>query len=763
MSTSLSGLRLRVTGIVQGVGFRPFIYSLAEALELKGWVRNTSAGVEIEVDGTSGALARFVAQIRKNPPPLARIQAITSEDIPPQFFKKFEIITSLSSPGDFLPVSPDISTCPECLKEMWNPADRRFRYPFINCTNCGPRFTIVREIPYDRPLTTMAGFPLCPDCASEYHDPKNRRFHAQPIACPVCGPRVSFQVDGSVLAEGEGAIQTARTWLKDGKIIAIKGLGGFLLACDATNPNAVAELRKRKKRSDKPFALMAFDMSAIEQHCSVSASEKELLTSIERPIVILRRKADSNIAEQCAPNQHTLGLMLPYTPLHSLVLEPAPGFPQVLVMTSGNLSEEPIAFEDEDAILRLGHLADAFLTHNRPIHMRMDDSVTGMYASQPAILRRARGYAPSPILLPGDYPSILATGAELKNTFCLTRQNQAFLSHHIGDLENFETLSSFEQGISHYQRLYRITPEVIACDCHPNYLSTLYAKQRSQSENLPFVEVQHHHAHLAACLADNAFPASEPVIGLCYDGTGYGTDAAIWGGEVLVGNYIGYQRAFHLQYTPLPGGDAAIRRPSRMALAWLHTLSLEWESDLPPVQDLCYEERTIIRSQIQHRLNAPMTSSMGRLFDAISSLIGIRQTATYEGQAAIELEALADPDETGAYSFELTDDQLVVRPMLEEIIQDWRSAIPIPRISAKFHNTLALASLEICRKLREKRGISTIALSGGVWQNRTLFTRTVYNLEKHQFKVLRHHQVPVNDGCIALGQAMVAAHIIDRR
>jgi hydrogenase maturation protein HypF len=758
MSESITGLRLRITGIVQGVGFRPFIYALAKQLQLFGWVRNTSSGVEIEVDGTPKALDYFLNEIRHNPPPLAHIQSISSETIHPQDFTGFEIITSQPSEGDFLPISPDISTCPDCLCEMMDPNDRRYRYPFINCTNCGPRFTIIKDIPYDRPLTTMDGFPLCPNCLQEYNDPLNRRFHAQPIACPVCGPKVKLVVGNAVKAVSEDAIQVAKRLIEEGKIVAVKGLGGYLLACDATNPASVATLRDRKKRSDKPFALMGYDLQSIQQHCIVSTQETELLTSIQRPIVLLERKQNSDIVEGCAPNQHALGFMLPYTPLHYLLLEPAPGFPDVLVMTSGNLSEEPIAYDDEDAMVRLSTITDSFLTHNRPIHMRMDDSVTSISAKAPAILRRARGYAPSPIILPREVPSILATGAELKNTFCLTRQNQAFLSHHIGDLENYETLASFEQGILHYQQLFRINPEVVACDLHPDYLATRYASERAQRENLPLISVQHHHAHLAACLADNGIDHSEPVIGLCFDGTGYGTDGAIWGGEVLVGSYQQYQRRFHLEYTPLPGGDAAVHRPSRMALSWLRTLGMEWGPDLPPVRDLCYEERTIISSQLEHKINTPLTSSMGRLFDAVAALLGIREVATYEGQAAIEMESIADPDETGLYDCLISGSDLSVRPLLEGIINDWESGVLLSIISARFHNSIAYLSLQVCQILHEKEGLKTVALSGGVWQNRYLFTRTVYNLEADGFLVLRHHQVPVNDGCVALGQALVAAY-----
>lgn len=757
MIETRTGLRIRAAGIVQGVGFRPFIYSLAQKYSLTGWVRNSSAGVEIEIFGNSESLDALFSDIRTNPPPLARVLSLTGEQIPYQFFADFQIVSSHSSAGDFLPISPDISTCPDCLKELMDSTDRRYRYPFINCTNCGPRFTIVKDIPYDRPLTTMSGFPLCPDCSKEYHDPANRRFHAQPIACPKCGPQVSFVINQQVLEVGENAIQTARRWLKDGKIVAVKGLGGYLLACDASNPAAVQTLRTRKKRSDKPFALMAFDLASIEKQCWVSPAEAALLDSTAHPVVILNKKSTSSIADECAPHQQTLGLMLPYTPLHTLLLEPEAGFPEVLVMTSGNLSEEPIAYDDDDAMQRLSGLADAFLTHNRPIHMRMDDSVAVVSANSLSIIRRARGYAPSPLILPYEIHPTLAVGAEIKNTFCLTRKNQAYISHHIGDLENLETLTSFETGIAHYQRLFRIQPEVIACDMHPNYLSTLYAKERAKREGIPLVAVQHHHAHLAACLADNSIQYTEPVIGICFDGTGYGTDGAIWGGEFLVGSYQQYRRAYHLEYTPQPGGDLAALRPSRMALSWLHTLQLGWDMDLPPVMDLCYEERTIIASQIQHNINAPLTSSMGRLFDAISALIGVRQSVTYEGQAAIELEALADPEESHFYNFEILADAISIQAMVEEILQDFRSAVSLSIISAKFHNTLAQICLEICQRIQSQEGISTAALSGGVWQNRYLFARTVYNLETNGFTVLRHHQTPTNDGCIALGQAMVAA------
>ena len=541
MITEIVGLKIWVRGIVQGVGFRPFIYGLAEQHHLTGWVRNTSSGVEIEVNGPQPGVAAFLSTIHDNPPPLARIDELHSQSCEPVGYTGFEIQTSQPKPGDFIPVSPDISICPECQKELFSTTDRRYRYPFINCTNCGPRFSIIKDIPYDRPLTSMAGFKMCPNCQAEYDDPHNRRFHAQPTACPICGPQLWYEEKGQRLGEREEALQLARQALKAGKIIAVKGLGGFHLACDATNSVAVEELRKRKKRSDKPFALMAFDLAAVERHCLVTPEEKELLLSRQHPIVILERKPGSPVADAAAPYQHTIGMMLPYTPLHLLLLEPAPGFPDVLVMTSGNLSEELIAYQDEDACTRLNELADAYLLHDRPIHMRVDDSVTWVVNHHPYLIRRSRGYAPDPIQLPYVVPSILAAGAELKNTFCLTRDDYAFLSHYIGDMENYETLRSFEEGVAHFERLFRIQPETIACDLHPDYLATRYAVQRAHEKGLPLIQVQHHHAHLAACLADNHWATDEPVIGLSFDGTGLGTCGAVnfcWGTTLVTGAWL---------------------------------------------------------------------------------------------------------------------------------------------------------------------------------------------------------------------------------
>ncbi len=761
MSTEeMVGRKIQVRGIVQGVGFRPFIYTLALEHGLTGWVRNTSSGVEIEVNGQPEAVEAFETQIRSKAPPLARIDALESQPQPPNGAAGFEILTSQPQEGEFIPISPDMTICADCQRELFTPADRRYRYPFINCTNCGPRFSIIKDIPYDRPRTTMAGFAMCAECEAEYHNPLDRRFHAQPVACPVCGPQIWFEAGGKRTAEREEALRTAREWLKQGKIIAVKGLGGFHLACDASNPAAVDELRRRKKRSDKAFALMAFDLAAVERQCYVCGEEKELLTSRQRPVVLLERRPVSTIAAEVAPGQHTLGFMLAYTPLHLLLMEPGEGFPDALVMTSGNLSEEPIAYKDTDAIERLSPLADGFLLHDRPIHMRVDDSVARVVRGQPCLIRRARGYAPDPLQLPVDMPPLLATGAELKNTFCLTRERYAFVSHHIGDLENYETLQSFEEGIEHFQRLFRIRPEAIACDLHPDYLASRYARQRAQAENLPLVEIQHHHAHLAACLADNDWASDAPVIGFSFDGTGYGTDGAIWGSEVLYGGYRGYERRFHLAYVPMPGGDAAVRKPGRMALAHLEAAGIEWEGDLPGVDAFCAEDRHAIRSQLKLHLNTPVTSSMGRLFDAASALLGVRQTATYEGQAAIELEALAAKDERGTYPIRVEGGIIDPSPLWEALIADWRAGTDLPRLSARFHNTIAELVLDLSRRLRAETGCRTAALSGGVWQNRYLLERSCRLLADDGFEVLLHRQLPANDGCIAVGQAAVAARAL---
>jgi hydrogenase maturation protein HypF len=775
----LRGAIIHVSGIVQGVGFRPFIYGLAMRLQLNGWVRNTSAGVEIQLDGTKENINSFLNLLKTELPPLARIDSIEVSFAIPHGFNGFEIVNSETLAGAFQPISPDVSICPDCLRELLDPSNRRFRYPFINCTNCGPRFTIITDIPYDRPNTTMSPFEMCQDCTAEYTNPIDRRFHAQPVACPVCGPQIWLEgVDGGRLAERDDAIQSTQKLIANGKIVAIKGLGGFHLACSALNIDAVSELRKRKLRVDKPFALMMPDLETVAEHCFISKSERALLESRQRPIILLRRRPGSPIVAEVAPKQTTIAVMLPYTPIHYLLFTKEKDLQyhsdeiRPLVMTSGNLSDEPIATENEEARLRLASLADAFLLHNRDIHMRCDDSVVRIPALQdfgslqssnkkdnPSIyfLRRSRGYAPDPIRLPFEVPALLATGPELKNTFCVTRQRYAFVSHHIGDMENYETLRSFEDGVEHFERLFRIQPDAIACDLHPDYLTSRYAMQRANHGNLPVFRVQHHHAHIAACMADNDLPSIHPVIGLAFDGTGYGDDGAIWGGEFLVADYKSYQRAFHLDYFPLPGGDAAIKRPSRTALAMLWHLGIDWDEQLPPVKDFCIEEKLALRIQLERGLNAPRTSSMGRLFDAAAALAGVRQRVNYEAQAAIEFEAALDPTESGGYIFVIQENVVKVDEAFRGLLSDVASGVSIPRISARFHNGLVELSRQVCAHLRSKKGIKEVALSGGVWQNMALLERTMQTLHKDGFTVYIHHKVPTNDGGLSLGQAVVGA------
>ena len=756
--SDLRGAHIHITGVVQGVGFRPFVYALAKRFSLKGWVRNTSAGVDIEVDGTPETLAAFQEALRKEAPPLARIDEFQVEKCPPNGYTTFEIVHSEAIAEAFQPISPDVSLCKDCLRELLDPQDRRYRYPFINCTNCGPRFTIIEDIPYDRPKTTMAAFPMCSACASEYDDPLDRRFHAQPVACPVCGPQIWLEAEGERLAQKDDALHAARQMIREGKILAVKGLGGFHLACDATNAQAVAELRRRKLRVDKPFAVMMYEKETVEAHCDLSVEEAALLTSRERPVLILHRRADSNIVSDVAPNQNTLGVMLPYTPLHVLLLEPEDDYPEALVMTSGNLSEEPIATENEEARARLASLADAFLMHDRGIRTRCDDAVARAFQGEIYPLRRARGYAPNAVHLPWDSPPLLATGPELKNTFCLTRGPYAFLSHHIGDLENYETLTAYHDGVAHFERLFRIQPEAIAYDLHPNYMATRYALERAEREGLPTIGVQHHHAHIAACMAEHGMAGDRRVIGVSFDGTGYGEDGAIWGGEILLADYMGFERALHLSYTRMPGGDAAIHHPWRLALAWLSHAGIPWDSDLPPMKIARQKALRVVGRQLELGLNAPLTSSMGRLFDAVSALIGVREDVNYEAQAAIELEMRVDPNEEEAYTFSLGEHEIDPAPVIEAIVADLRSGATVGRIAARFHRAVAEMVKSACQNLRDRYEIHEVVLSGGVWQNMVLLSQTVDLLRQSNFNVYVHRQVPANDGGIALGQAAVALH-----
>ena len=757
-----SGAGVHISGIVQGVGFRPFVYNLALRFGLTGWVRNTSAGVDIEVDGSKEELEAFVEALRDEAPALARIDEFTVTSHTPNGYKEFEILHSEAIPEAFQPISPDVAICADCLRELFDPNDRRYRYPFINCTNCGPRFTIIKDIPYDRPKTTMAQFELCPNCAREYDGPTDRRVHAQPVACPVCGPQAWFERGGTdlhdpiVKRENEAILET-RAALTKGEIIAIKGLGGFHLACDATNPKSVEELRQRKLRVDKPFALMFQDIQAIKKHCFTNPAEEELLKSPARPIVLLRRRPQSNIAREVAPGQDWIGVMLPYSPLHFLLLEKSGDFPVALVMTSGNLSEEPIATANEEARLRLASLADAFLMHDREIYIRCDDSVVRVYDEQIYPIRRSRGYAPFPVKLPWQSPPLLATGAELKNTFCITHGKYAFLSQHIGDMENYETLKSFEGSVEYFERLFRVKPEAIVHDLHPNYLATRYALERAERDHLPLMGVQHHHAHIAACMAEHGLDGSHPIIGIAFDGTGYGADGAIWGGEFLIADYKNYQRAMQLEYFPLPGGDAAIKHPARIALALLWSLGIEWEEKFRPSAEFRDVDRINLLTQLERKINSPLTSSMGRLFDAAAALAGVRQKVNYEAQAAIEFEALVDESENDAYPFGINQHEVIVRPAFDQLIADVRSGVRINLIAARFHNGLARMVTDVSVRLRSDTDIHEVALSGGVWQNITLLGRTLSLLQSEGFQVYIHREVPANDGGVSLGQAVIAA------
>ena len=750
------GLKIRVTGVVQGVGFRPFIYSLAHELSLKGWVRNTSSGVEIEIDGAPGDLDHFVDALNARAPPLARIDQVHAESRELRGFAEFEIRLSQDEPEGFQPVSSDVATCSDCLAELFHPQDRRYRYPFINCTNCGPRFTIITDVPYDRPATTMAPFEMCSACRKEYEDPLDRRFHAQPVACPECGPRIWLEPGDF---EADFAIEHTQQLLKGGSIVAIKGLGGFHLACDPSNSAAVRTLRERKGRTDKPLAVMMRDSEIVQKHCRLSDGERALLEGSKRPIVLLQRRAGSSVAPEVAPHQRTLGVMLPYTPLHHLLLETESL--EALVMTSGNRSEEPISIRNREALDRLGGIADGFLLHDREIQVRCDDSVvrqdsrTGK-STHP--VRRGRGYAPSPVRLPWNTVPILATGAELKNTFCLTKEDYAFLSQHIGNLGNFETLASYTDSIEHFERLFRIEPEVLAYDLHPDYLASRYALERAEGSGTAALGVQHHHAHIAACMAEHAHPARSPVIGVALDGTGYGEDGTIWGGEFLVADYLSFERAYWLRPVPLPGGDAAARQPWRCALSWLDAAALPWNGTLECVQAASKQELIVVRRQLETRINAPLSSSMGRLFDAVAYLAGVRQVVHYEAQAAIELEAIVDPEEHSAYPIEIGDGPIDPSPALLEIWYDRESGVEPSAISARFHNGIARMILATCEAIRRQKGLDTVALSGGVWQNMTLLQKTVPQLEKAGFTVYLHRQVPANDGGISLGQAVIAHH-----
>ena len=753
-------VHINVRGVVQGVGFRPFIYQMATKYNLKGWVCNTSEDVKIEVEGEAEAVAQFLLALQEQAPPQANIEDITTTHHPPANYEKFEIRHSIAEEGKYQLISPDIATCQDCLKEIFALDDRRYRYPFTNCTNCGPRFTIIEDIPYDRPRTTMRHFQMCPQCQREYDDPLNRRFHAQPNACTKCGPALELlDANGSPVTVDDAITATSQL-LREGKIVAIKGLGGFLLACDATNEAAINLLRQRKMRPFKPLAIMVSSIRETKKHCYVNNEEEKLLTSPHSPIVLMKWKASSSVSPAVAPSLKYLGVMLPYTPLHHVLLRET-GLP--LVMTSGNISEEPIAKDNDEAVRRLSGIVDYFLIHNRDIYARYDDSVTMVERGVPQLIRRARGYAPYPIHLNYSSQQILGCGAELKNTFCLTRDKHAFLSQHIGDMENLETMEHFDNAIALYKRLFRIEPSIIAHDLHPEYLATKYAQELAdRSADIRLVPVQHHHAHIVSGMVDNGLET--PVIGVALDGTGYGADGNIWGGEFLVADYRGFTRMGHLEYLPLPGGALAIRKPYRIAIGYILSLLGETalKPNLPFLKQVEHAEIDIIRQQIEKKLNSPLTSSCGRLFDAVSALIGVRGEVEYEAQAAIELEMLAynEADETGHYPFSITEQDglslVKLQDLFSAIIHDLQGGTIQARIAAKFHNTIARIIIELCQVISKKTGITQVVLSGGVFQNRLLLRKVVSLLEASSFEVFTHRQVPCNDGGISLGQAVIA-------
>ncbi|MBW2310292.1 MAG: carbamoyltransferase HypF [Deltaproteobacteria bacterium] len=740
---------VHIEGIVQGVGFRPFVYNLARTYDLSGWVLNNEQGVTLEVEGERLSVERFLSGLSR-PPRLAVVEKTEVSYHAPVGYSGFEIRESVPGSERLTLISPDIATCPECLAELLDPGDRRFRYPFTNCTNCGPRFTIIEDIPYDRKFTTMEAFEMCPQCSREYHDPSNRRFHAQPNACPACGPELRLlSGTGEELSTADPLVE-AISLLRKGKIIAIKGLGGFHLACDATNETAVSRLRGRKYREDKPFAVMCRDIEVAAKCCRITPLGKRLLEGKERPIVVLQKKEANSIAPSVAPHQRTLGIMLPYSPLHHLLF--TDGL-DVLVMTSGNVSDEPITFNTEEAITRLAGIAEYFLIHNRTIHTRCDDSVIQPREDTLTLLRRSRGYAPAPIKLPKKGRSVLACGAEIKNTFCLTRGDVAFVSHHIGDMENTETLSSFEQGIELLTRLFQVTPELVVYDLHPEYLATRYAKRL----RLPSVGIQHHAAHALSCMAEHG--RTGRTLAVVMDGTGYGEDGTVWGGEVLELDVHTYRRCGHLKYIPLPGGDRAIKEPWRLAAAYLSRTYGNLETlGIPFTETLDHEKWSRLEEAMKAEINCPPCSSAGRLFDAVSAILGVRELVNYEGQAAVELEQIADGEEVGAYPFEIDTQEgsyvLDPDPAITAIVEELQGKVPTSRISSRFHSTVARMIRELLTRLRGEVGINEVVLSGGVFQNALLTSRTVSLLEEQGFLVLTHQAVPPNDGGISLGQAL---------
>ncbi len=752
--TSRVRRRVVVGGVVQGVGFRPHVYALARSLDLSGAVWNTSQGVVAEVEGVGADVESFVRRIRDDAPPLAIVSSVECQDVPAVGGTGFTIGESETATGRTF-VSPDVTICDGCLAELGDPGDRRYRHPFITCTNCGPRYTITTGLPYDRPATTMAGFPMCPACAAEYADPADRRFHAQTICCPECGPRLRLVAPGRESTYGDDALAEARSLIARGAVVAVKGIGGYHLACDATDQAAVAMLRKRKQRGDKPFALMVSSLERARELVALTPAEADLVASRSRPVLLAARRGGV-VTDAVAPGQAELGVMLAYAPLHHLLLEP-PG-PWVLVMTSGNLSGEPIVTDDDQALTRLEGLADAWLTHDRPIHVPCDDSVTRVVGTLESPVRRSRGHAPLPLSLPFETPPALAVGGDLKNTFCLAEGRLAWMSGHIGDMDDLATQAAFGAAVEHLSVLTGVAPEVIAADRHPAYRSRRWALDRFDD----VVEVQHHHAHVASTMAEHGVPDGRQVIGVAFDGTGFGDDDASWGGEFLVADYREYERAAHLSYVALPGGDAGVRNPCRMALSHLRSAGLDWDSSVPSVRACGDTELGLLDRQLETGLRCVPTSSMGRLFDAVASLAGICHRIGYDAQAAMELEAAARSwgldgldRRTAGYSFGENEDP---GPVVAAVVDDVRSGVEPGLVAARFQHAVAGLVVATVRRLREETGVGTATLSGGVFLNAFLIAACARALEADGVEVLTHHVVPASDAGIALGQLAVLAH-----
>ncbi|OQY60631.1 MAG: carbamoyltransferase HypF [Desulfobacteraceae bacterium 4572_88] len=774
MQNQQTAKKLEIRGVVQGVGFRPFVYQLAKQLHLTGEVANTSSGVSVHLEGAAGHIDTFCADLVRKKPRLAHITEFSACSQSIRGFENFSIVKSRDYADRSALISPDVSVCEDCLDELFNPKDRRYRYPFINCTNCGPRYSIISDIPYDRPTTSMKHFEMCGKCQAEYDDPGNRRFHAQPNACDKCGPRVGFCDNDRTEQKVGNPVEKAVSLLKQGYILAVKGLGGFHLVADAENDDAVIQLRKRKHREEKPFALMSRDMESIAKYAHIDPEDESLLLSAQRPIVLLRKKEGYSIFISAAvsPRNRYFGVMLPYTPLHYLLFSGSPksGEFAALVMTSANMSSEPIVIDNEEAFERLSGIADYFLLHNRDIYLRSDDSIVrssgfetrSLKPGFTQFIRRSRGYVPMPIFLKNKMPPVLACGAELKNTVCLTKENQAFLSQHIGDMENLDTYAFFEKTVDHMRRILDICPEIIAHDLHPDYLSTRYAKENSGSKIR--IPVQHHHAHVVSCMAEHMLEG--PVIGLSFDGTGYGTDGNIWGGEILIAETDRFTRAAHLSYVPMPGGTAAIKEPWRMALSYLwHTFGEAFRNlDLPMLGETEDHKLTIIPEMIRKEINSPKTSSLGRLFDAIACIAGIRNQVFFEGQATMELEMMAGKrilsEETYDYEWIAGEvHEILPQPLITGVVEDMRKDVSLSEISGKFHMTLVRMFSALCHLIRKERGLNRVVLSGGVFQNALLLGELTVSLEKSGFQVFTNTRVPPNDGGISLGQAVVGASL----